>query len=81
MSNPYETAKVETSPKWMRITGWVLSLLPMPMLVMSICLKLMPPKEIIEDFKAKGFPDGALLGIGIVELSITILYLILLLII
>lgn len=76
MSNPYETAKVETSPKWMRVTGWVLSLLPMPMLVMSIFFKLMPPKEVIEGFKKMGFPDGAITGIGIVELCITVLYLI-----
>ncbi|MFO0883258.1 MAG: DoxX family protein [Pirellulales bacterium] len=76
MNNPYAQNDTPSSPKWMRVTGWVFSLLPMPMLAMSICFKLMPPKEVLEGFKKMGFPDGAITGIGIVELCITVLYLI-----
>lgn len=57
-------------------TGWVLSLLPMPLLALSIGSKLAQVKEAVEGFTKMGIPGDLLLPIGIVELVITILYLV-----
>ena len=57
-------------------TGWVLSLLPMPLLAMSIGFKLAQAKIAADGFAKMGFPEGSLLAIGIVELVVTILYLV-----
>jgi hypothetical protein len=44
------------------------------MLLMSASMKLSGNPEAVEGFKQMGYPDGALLKIGIVELLVTILY-------
>lgn len=56
--------------------GWVMSVLPIPMLFMSAGFKLGSAQVAVEGFKAQGFPDGALFAIGVVELLITLLYLV-----
>lgn len=63
-------------PKWMTWVGWVLTIVPVGLLVMSASFKLMQAEVAVEGFKTQGFPDGSLLAIGIVEAACTVLYLI-----
>jgi hypothetical protein len=62
------------TPKWMFWTGWVLTLLPMPLFMMSAAMKLSGAPEVLEGFK--DWPANVALGIGIVELACVVLYLI-----
>ncbi|WAS95445.1 DoxX family protein [Nannocystis punicea] len=62
------------SNPWPRRVGIVLSVLPVLMLLFSASAKLMSNPEAVAGFKAMGYPDGALLKIGIVELLVTLLY-------
>ncbi|NOT47105.1 MAG: DoxX family protein [Acidobacteria bacterium] len=56
--------------------GWVLSILPVLMLLFSATGKFLKPDGIEEGVKAIGWRMDQLTGLGIVELSSTILYLI-----
>ncbi len=57
--------------------GRVLSALPVLMLFFSASMKLAQSKEIVEGFVEKGgWPAGALVPIGIVEVLCTIVYLV-----
>ena len=64
----------ESSNPWPRRIGIGLSVLPVAMLLFSASAKLSANPEMIAGFKAMGYPDGALLKIGIVELIVTLLY-------
>jgi hypothetical protein len=72
MSNPDSIAPA--SPKVMFWVGWILSLLPCAMLVMSGVFKLMKHPKVVESFA--DWPAGVAMPIGIVELVSTALYLI-----
>lgn len=56
--------------------GWVMSLLPVAMLVMSGVMKLMKHPQVIEGFTKGGYPADAPITLGITELTCTVLYLI-----
>lgn len=56
--------------------GWVVSALPALLLVFSAVLKLAKVPAAVEGFKALGYDESVALGIGIVELACTVLYLI-----
>ena len=60
----------------MRWTGWVLSALPALLLLFSATMKLTKNQQAVDGFKNFGYHDTANLGIGIVELACTVLYLI-----
>lgn len=62
------------SNPWPRRIGLGLSVLPVAMLLFSASTKLSADPEMIAGFKAMGYPDGALLKIGVVELIVTLLY-------
>ena len=69
------TDNAETiAPKWMFWTGWVLSLLPIPLFVLSAYMKLSNAPEAVEGFK--DWPANVGLVLGIVELACVVLYLI-----
>lgn len=57
-------------------TGYVMSALPALLLLFSGMTKLVKPSSVIEGFVRLGYDDSLALGIGIVELLCTILYLI-----
>jgi DoxX-like family len=63
-------------PKWMAWAGWIISLLPAAMLLFSATGKLMNMAGLDEGFKHIGWPRDVALGLGIVELVSTVLYLI-----
>lgn len=64
----------QASSPWPRRVGIALSVLPVAMLLFSASAKLGSNPEAVAGFKAMGYPDGALLKIGIVELVATVLY-------
>ena len=65
---------METSKKlyW---GGWVMSVLPVPLLLMSAGMKITHAQVAVEGFTKQGYPLGSLMPIGVVELLCTLLYL------
>ena len=68
-----ETAPVSKKAFW---AGCFLSALPVLMLLMSGVMKLMKPAPVVEGFTKLGYSDSLALGIGILELVCTALYVI-----
>jgi DoxX-like family len=60
----------------MRWAGLIMSMLPVLMLLMSAAMKFMKPAPVVEGFAHLGFPENLALGLGILELACTIVYLI-----
>ena len=58
------------------ITGWIMSVLPCLMLIFSAAMKLDHPPALDEGFAHMGVPISHALGLGILELSCTVIYLI-----
>ena len=56
--------------------GWIASALASAMLLMSASFKLMRSKEVVEGFAKMGYPEGAILPIGLAELACVVLFLI-----
>lgn len=56
--------------------GWVISVLPALLLVMSGVMKLMKSADVVKGFADLGWPDRLALPLGIVELACTVIYLI-----
>lgn len=71
--NPPTSPTVSKSARW---TGWILGALPAALLIFSAVMKLARPPAVVEGFAQSGFPAGALLGLGLVELGCAVLYLI-----
>lgn len=57
-------------------TGWIMSVLPVLMLVMSAVMKFLKPQPVLDGFTHLGFPEKLATPLGIVELTCTVLYLI-----
>ena len=64
------------SPKRVLWVSYILSALPALLLLFSGAMKLMRPPSVIEGFVRLGYDESLALGIGIVELLCTVLYLI-----
>ena len=64
------------NPKILTWTGYVLSTLPVLLLLLSAAMKLVKPPSVIQGFAHFGYPEGLIAGIGIAELACTVLYLI-----
>src|SRR4029078_4192230 len=62
--------------KQMRWAGYVMSALPVLMLLFSGILKLVKPASVAEGFTHLGYDDNLALGLGLVELLPTLLYVI-----
>lgn len=73
MSNPTPPLPVSNKILWI---GRVLSALPVLMLVFSGSMKLIRPPSLAEGFTHLGWPVNYALGLGILELSCMILYVI-----
>ena len=56
--------------------GWAMSVLPSLLLFFSAGMKISQSAAVVEGFPKMGYPANLALGIGIVELACTILYLI-----
>ena len=64
------------SPKKMLWVGYILSALPTLLLLFSGVMKLVKPPSVMEGFVRLGYDESLALGIGLVELVCTILYLV-----
>jgi len=62
-------------PKWQRITGWVLSGLLAFVFLPSAYFKLAQPEGFLEEW-SKTYPAGSALPLGVIELTLFVLYLI-----
>ena len=71
-------AGVESVPdsKKMLWTGRVLSALPVVMLLMSAVMKFAKPAQVVQGFEHLGLPLTLALGLGVLELACTVLYII-----
>jgi DoxX-like family len=58
------------------LIGYILSALPVLLLVFSAVLKLMKPTPVVEGFAQFGFPESLIFPLGILELACTVVYLI-----
>lgn len=56
--------------------GRIMSAVPVLMLLFSGVLKLIKPAPVVEEFARLGYPEGLALGIGILELACTVVYVI-----
>jgi hypothetical protein len=69
---------IQTAPasKAMLWTGYIMSILPALFLLMDAAMKLVKPAPVVEATIKLGYPETVILGLGLVLLSCTILYLI-----
>jgi DoxX-like protein len=65
-----------SNPKWMVWTGWAVAAFPVLMLLASAIMKIAKPAFIVEGFVKSGYSESILVGLGIVELVCTVLYVI-----
>ena len=72
---PAETRPAPVS-KGMLWAGWAVSALPALFLVVDGVMKLIKPAVVVEATVQLGYPESVILGLGIVLLVCTILYLI-----
>jgi hypothetical protein len=74
MSSPEKI--VPANPLWMTWLGWVFTVLPSAMLIMSAGFKFSGEKEVTDGLKKMGWDPTLAVPIGITELVCTILFLI-----
>lgn len=55
--------------------GWVISILPVGMLLLSAAMKFMKPPQVSEGMAKFGYPESVVTPLGVVELTCTVLYL------
>ena len=69
-------SQVGSSSKAMVWTGWVLSVLPAPLLVMSGISKIMQSPEVVKGFSDLGWKTDAAIALAVLELGSLLLYLV-----
>ncbi len=73
MTSEIETAPVSKAAFW---TGWILSILPSPLLFFSAAIKLLKPEDVLKGFEHLGYPEQLAVPLGVVEIACTLIYLI-----
>jgi hypothetical protein len=68
MGSGLETSAVSKGTLWI---GYVLSALPVLMLVLSGVMKIVKPAPLVQGFNHLGYPESLAVGIGILELICT----------
>jgi hypothetical protein len=68
-----QLAPVSRKALW---AGYILSALPVLLLLFSAIVKLVKPAPVVQGFAHFGYPESLVLKLGILELACTILYLI-----
>ena len=68
-----QTPPVSKAALW---TGYIMSILPALFLLMDGAMKLPKPAFVVEATKELGYPESVIVGLGIVLLACTVLYLI-----
>ena len=54
--------------------GWLLSVLPSLMLLLSGGMKLLKPEDVVKGFEHLGYPEHLALALGVVEIGCTLVY-------
>ena len=65
-----------TSSKKTIWIGRILSAIPVLMMLFSGVMKLAKPAQLVQEFSRLGFDEGLIIGIGIVEILVVIVYVI-----
>ena len=73
MQSVTQTPPVSKKSLW---AGWIMSALPVLMLLFSGVMKLVKPAPVVEEFTRLGYDESLALGIGILELVCTVVYVI-----
>ncbi len=73
VQSPTQAAPVSKGMLW---TGRVMSALPVLALVPSAVGKLVKPQAVVEGFSHLGLPESLALGLGLLEIACTVVYLI-----
>jgi len=73
MQQDNPTAPVSKKMLW---AGRIMSALPVLMLLMSALMKFMKPASVVEGFAHLGLPESLALGLGILEIACTVMYVI-----
>ena len=73
MQSDAQTAPVSKKMLW---AGRVVSALPVLTLLMSGVMKLVKPAAVVEEFIRLGYDESHVLGLGILEIACTIVYVI-----
>jgi hypothetical protein len=68
-----QTAPVSKTALW---TGRIMSALPVLMLLMSAVMKFLKPPPVVEGFAHLGLPESLAIGLGVLELACTVVYVI-----
>jgi hypothetical protein len=71
-----ETAPQPPVSKKMLWTGYIMSAIPVVMLLMSAVMKFVKPQPVLDGFVHLGFPIGMVDGLGVLELLCTVVYLV-----
>jgi DoxX-like family len=71
MLSDTQSASVSKKMLW---AGYIISALPVLMLLFSGVMKLVKPVSVMEGFVRLGYPESLALGIGIVELACIAIY-------
>jgi len=70
-----QTQPVPT-PKWMIVTGWIFTLIPLAVLVPSSIVNILKPPQIVEGRNHLEWKEEMFLGLGILQLACAVVYLI-----
>ena len=73
MQSNSQTAPVSKKMLW---AGRIIGALPVLLLVFSATMKFLKPPDVVKGFTHLGYPESLALGLGILELACTIIYLI-----
>jgi hypothetical protein len=73
MSSDTQTAPASKKMLW---AGWIISALPVLMLVVSGVMKLLKPPAVVDGFTKLGWEENLAFGLGILELACTVVYLV-----
>ena len=73
MQSDTQTETVSKKALW---AGRILSALPVLVLLASGVMKLLRPPEVVEGFIALGWPENLALGLAILEIACTVIYVI-----
>ena len=68
--------QVTPPSKKMLWAGRIMSALPVLMLLFSAVMKFLKPPDVVKGFTHLGYPESLALGLGIVELACTVIYII-----
>lgn len=71
MQTGTHTAPVSTTRRWV---GWIMSALPVLMLLFSGVMKLLQPAPVVEEFARLGYPTSLRLWLGLLEIICTVVY-------